>query len=175
MCTLFLRSIAGPVHLLARSGGRSRTRATAPARREPSTPLGRASPGGFPISAALCSSLWTCQRRYTSSIGMSTGIDKNGIRGLRRRPMPLCVSREGIELAAVGLLQIQGERQAIPKERFLSESNRASQADHCVPALKMRVENDFGHRSFKTLLTSSDTIFFERSWPRSSSTQQPQL
>jgi len=52
--------------------------------------------------------------------------------------MPLCVSRAGTEsLAAVGLLQIQGERQAIPKERLLSESNRASQTDDCVPALKM--------------------------------------
>ena len=43
------------------------------AHRELSAPLDRASPGGLPISALLYSVLWTCQRRYASSIGMSIG------------------------------------------------------------------------------------------------------
>src|SRR5215475_4106639 len=72
-CRPFLHSTAEPACSLARSGGRCHTRASAPGRRELLGPSDRAFPGELQISALLRFFLWTCQGRYASSLGMSTG------------------------------------------------------------------------------------------------------
>src|SRR5262245_49589609 len=69
----FLHSTAEPARSLARSGGQCHIHAVARARRELSVPSGRAFPGGLQISAPLYSFLWTWQRKYAYSVGLSIG------------------------------------------------------------------------------------------------------